>query len=263
MATDNRLLAVLRAFNEIGTCTVQDVHRATRISRPAIYRIVENLCRHGYLRAIPNDSRFRLTSEVTALSSGYHDDDWIVETGAPILERLQEDVRWPTSLATPDKDRMVVRETTRHKSPFVFDHGAVGLRLPMLHSSLGLAYMAFCERRTRAIMLALLRYSEDRWDSIAKDPKALDRVLRNTVQRGYAFRQLGMEAQTSSIAVPIMFRNAAVASMCVTYAESALTQRQAASEFLPPLRRAAAEIESLIREERDSPRASRNRRSRK
>lgn len=250
MATDNRLLTVLRAFNKIGTCTVQDVHRVTGISRPAVYRIVANLCRHGYLRPIPNDKRFRLTSEVKALSAGYREDDWIAEIGAPILERLQADVRWPTSLAMPDKDRMVVRETTRHRSPFVFDHGAVGLRLPMLHSSLGLAYIAHCEAPTRAIVLALLRYSQDRWDALAKDPKVVDRLLRNTVQRGYAFRQLGMEAQTSSIAVPIMHGDTAVASMCVTFADSALTQRRAATELLPLLRRAANDIEQLLQQER-------------
>lgn len=245
MATNDRLLQVLRSFNEIGTCTVQDVHRATGISRPAIYRAVDNLCRHGYLRRVPNDSRFRLTSQVRALSSGYRDDDRVVELGAPALERLQRDVRWPTSLATPDRDRMVVRETTRYRSPFVFDRGTVGLRLPMLHSSLGLAYLAFCARPSRQVVLALLRRSRDHWDAIAKDSKATERVLRNTAQRGYAVRNRGMEALTSSIAVPIFIENDAVASICVTYASSALTTRQAAVELLPPLRAAARQIGSL------------------
>lgn len=253
VATDDRLLTVLRSLNDIGTCTVQDLHRATGISRPAIYRVIDSLCRGGYAHRIPHDSRIRLTSEVRALSGGYRDDDLIVELGTPVLESLQRDVRWPTSLAAPDRDRMVVRETTRYRSPFVFDAGAVGIRLPMLHSSLGLAYLAFCAQPERQIALSLIRQSVDRWDAIAKDVKAAERVLRNTRQRGYAVRQRGMEAMTSSLALPIFFGGDAVASICVTYAASALTPRQAAAKLLPPLRAAAAEIGRRVEQARRRP----------
>lgn len=245
MATDDRLLTVLRSLNEIGLCTVQDVHRATGISRQAVYRIVDSLCRHGYARRIPQDSRIVLTSAVRALSAGYRDDAVIVEMGTPILEALQREVRWPTSLTTLDKDRMVVRATTRYRSPFVFDQGRVGLRLPVLHSSMGLAYLAFSPRPTREIVLSLLRRSPDRWDGLARDAKATDQVLRNTRQRGYAIRERGMEAKTNSIAVPILRDNEAVASVCVTYAAAALTRRQAVAELLPPLREAAERIAAL------------------
>ena len=243
MATDDRLLQVLRSFNEIGSCTIVELHRATGISRQAIYRVISSLTRHGYVQRIPDDLRFRLTSEVRALSDGYRDDNWIVEAGTPLLVRLQDEVRWPSSLAIPDGGKMVVRETNRYRSPFVFDRGGVGLRLPMLRSSLGLAYLAFCDRRTRQITLALLRNSPDRLDLLASNPKETDRRLRNTVQRGYGYRKGGIEVRTSSIAVPIMNWGAAVGSVCVTYATSALAPRMAAAQFLPPLRVVAGEIE--------------------
>ena len=242
VTTDNRLLSVLRALNELAPCTVLDVHRATGMSRQSIYRAIDHLGRHGYVQRIPGDGRIRLTSEVRALSAGYRDDDWIVEAGAPVLERLQREVRWPTSLATADKDRMVVRETTRHRSPFVFDTGAVGLRLPFIASSLGIAYLAFCDRSARQIILGLLRRSSDRWDAIARDAKAMDRLLRTTVQRGYAYRHGGLERQTSSVAVPIILDQGVVGSICVTFAKSSLTQAQAAAQFVPLLHRAASEI---------------------
>jgi IclR family transcriptional regulator, mhp operon transcriptional activator len=196
------------------------------------------------------DGRVRLTSQVRALSSGYRDDDWIVEAGAPIIERLQREVRWPTSLATPDKDKMVVRETTRHRSPFVFDTGSVGIRLPMLLSSLGLAYLACCARSTRRITLDLLRKSSDPLDAAARNARRTERILRNAAQRGYAFRQGGIERKTSSISVPIMMQTEALGSICVTFATSAVTQRQAVAELLPALRAAAADIAAAARAER-------------
>src|SRR5207245_10328716 len=100
---DACVLRVLRPLNQLASCTVLDLHRATGISRQAIYRAVEHLGGQGYVQRIPGDGRIRLTSEVRALSAGYRDDDWIVEAGAPALERLQRQVRWPTSLATADK----------------------------------------------------------------------------------------------------------------------------------------------------------------
>jgi IclR family transcriptional regulator, mhp operon transcriptional activator len=242
VAVNVRLLQVLESLNEIGSCTIVDVHRATGISRPAIYRIVSALVRSGYLQRIPGDSRVRLTWKVRTLSAGYRDDDWIVEAANPVLAQLQKEVRWPSSLAIPDRDKMVVRETNRHRSPFVFDSGSVGLHLPMLRSSLGLAYLAFCERRTRMITLALLRGSKDRGGASARDRKESERQLRNTAQRGYGFRQGGIEARTSSVAVPVLIDSEALASICVTYATSALTLKSAATQFLPLLRAAAKDI---------------------
>jgi IclR family transcriptional regulator, mhp operon transcriptional activator len=242
VATDDRLLQVLQSLNEIGPCTIVELNRATGISRQAIYRIVSSLARHGYAQRIPNDARIRLTSKVLTLSSGYRDDNWIVEAANSVLARLQSEVRWPSSVAIPDQDKMVVCETNRYRSPFVFDRGGVGLRLPMLRSSLGIAYLAFCDRRTRRIALALLRNSADRRDAIARNQKDTERLLRNTAQRGYSFRQGGIEPRTSSVAVPIMCDGEAVGSICVTYATSALTLRLATTEFLCPLRAAAEEI---------------------
>jgi IclR family mhp operon transcriptional activator len=242
VASDDRLLRVLRALNQIAPCTVQDLHRLTGISRQAIYRVIDSLSEHGFVRRIPGTSRVRLTSEVRALSAGYRDDDRIVEVGTPVIERLQRELRWPTSLATADRDRMVVRETTRYRSPFVFDRGTVGLRLPMLESALGLAYLSFCSRPTRQIVLDLLRRSNRRSDAVARDTKAVERLLRNTYQRAYAFREGGLVTETSSLALPIRTEGEPIGSICVTFASSALSQRQAVAALLPALRAAAEDI---------------------
>jgi IclR family mhp operon transcriptional activator len=246
MATDDRILRVIRAVNELGACTVLDVHRATGISRPAVYRIVDNLCEHGYLRRIPMDSRFRLTAEIRKLSSGYRDDAWIVDVGAPVIGRLQQEFRWPTSLATPDKDKMIVRETTRYRSPFVFDTGNVGMHLPILRSSLGLAYISFCSPRTRQITLKLLRQSEHPDDRVASNRVETERLLRNTVRRGYGYREGGITPTTSSISMPLIAERDVVGSICITFATSVVPQREAIAQFLPALREAAAEITSHV-----------------
>jgi IclR family mhp operon transcriptional activator len=242
MATDDRLLTILRALNTAGPCTVLDLQRETKISRPAIYRVMDNLVLHGYVKRAVNSPRYFLTSKVQSLSSGYREDSWIGDAGSPVLEQLQGEVRWPSSLAIPDQDHMVVCETNRHRSPFVFDRGRVGLQLPMLQSSLGLAYLAHCERKLRATTLGLLRNSDLPGNAISKDQRATERLLRNTIQRGYAFRVGGIEPRTSSIAVPIFSGGEVKGAICITFATSTLTIKQASVQFLEVLHFAAGQI---------------------
>jgi len=242
MEGGERLLLVLRSLNQIGPSTVLELHRATKISRPAIYRAMTTLCRQGYVKRIPKQSRFRVTSEVRLLSAGFRDDDWIAEAGAPAIADVQAQVLWPTSLTTFDKGAMVIRETTRHRSPFVFDTGSVGVRLPVLRSSQGLAYLAFCSREKRRIILDVLGGSADPLDAIARDEKVTERLLRNTARRGYGLRRGGIVEQTSSIAVPLLVENDAVGAICVTFASSAVSLKEAVGTFLPHLRQAAEQI---------------------
>lgn len=233
MAIDDRLLRILRAFNELGASTILDLARHTSISRPAIYRVVQALCEHGYLRRVSGTSVYRLTSKVRTLSSGYREEAWISEAGAEAICRLQEKVRWPTSLAVPERGHMVIRETTRFRSPFVFDMGMVGKQLPICTTALGLAYFAFCGPETQLIINRLVA-DEARTPSQAQ--------LRIIQRRGFATRVGGVQPRTSSIAVPILSPEAAIGSICITYAKGAVTHAQAVGAFLPLLRDAAAQI---------------------
>jgi len=235
MAIDDRLLRVLRAMNEIGAVSVLDLSRYTGISRAAIYRIMEALGAAGYVRRIPGTAFYQITFLVRTLSSGYREQTWIAEAGAQAIGWLQEQVRWPTSLAIPERAHMVVRETTRFRSPFVFDVGTVGLTLPMFTSALGLAYYANCDLKSQKILTSLVT------DGSASD-KPLPSQVRAITRRGYATRIGGIDRNTGSIAVPLLSREGAVGAICVTYAKRAINERQALRDFLPPLRLAASRI---------------------
>jgi IclR family transcriptional regulator, mhp operon transcriptional activator len=237
-----RLLIVLRSLNRLGPSTVLGLSRATGMPRPTIHRAVQALCRQGYVAQIPSQSRFRLTSNVRHLSSGFRSDDGIAEIGAPVILRIQRKLLWPTTLAAFDRDAMVVHETTRHRSPFVFDWGAVGVRLPMLTTAMGLAFLAFSSAEKRRLILNLLRNSSARDDDPAHNAKAVDRLIRSTARRGFGLRQGGIVPQTTSIAVPLIAKNDTLGTIAITFASSALPLEQAVTKFVPVLRDAALEI---------------------
>jgi IclR family mhp operon transcriptional activator len=235
MAIDDRLLRILRAFNVLGVATILELARETKISRPAIYRVVNVLCNNGYVRAVAGTSAYKLTSLVRTLSSGYREEAWISEVGAEAIGRLQERIIWPTSLAVPECGHMVVRETTRFRSPYVFDMGTVGMQLSVYRTALGLAYFAFSSPETQGIINRLV--GPEGANSLPSKNQ-----LRIITRRGFAARVGGVQPKTSSIAVPILSQEGAIASVCVTYAKGAIASSDAVKEFVPLLQTVAAQI---------------------
>lgn len=234
MAIDVRLLTVLSTLN-VGPATALGLSRATGISRTAVCRILTALSDNGYIRRIEGTTLYEVTAKVRQLSIGYREHDWIATGGAKAIAKLQAQVRWPTSLSVPDQGEMVIRETTRFRSPFVFDIGAVGLRLPMFGSSMGMAYFAFADVQTRKI---LIKINETRGRSAV----LTDHQIKTIRNRGYAMRIGGIQPKTASLAAPILSREGAVGAICITYARVAVNQSQAAASFVALLRETAAEI---------------------
>ena len=239
MAIDTRLLSVIKAINQLGICSVLDLHRATGISRPAVHRIVECLCANGYAKRIDNGSSIRLTSQILELSAGYKPENSLAHKAEPILERLQKEIRWPHSFATPDHDQMVIQETTRHQNPFVFDNGRTGLHLPMLPTAMGCAYLAFAEPG----------FVEDQIDRAKKSqqytPEMITAALRRinqAAEKGVALRSGGLAARTSTVAVPVCIEGVAIGALCSTFPTTAVPSSEIYSRFVPILQNHAAEI---------------------
>src|SRR5436190_23165831 len=93
---------------------------------------------------------------------------------------------WPSDLATPDGGFMIVREST-HRASLLSQHRAtIGIRIPMLVSSLGRAWLAWCADDEREATLALLRERTDSIGEKARDSAFVKKIIRETRKRGYA-----------------------------------------------------------------------------
>jgi IclR family mhp operon transcriptional activator len=185
-----RTLAVLRALNTHNGATVTQLSRVTRISRPALYRILDALVHNGYVAADPDRKTYCLTYLVRSLSDGFRDEHWISEIAGPVMNDLQRSVLWPTDLATFANYEMRLRDTTRRQSPLVIDRSAVGAQLSFLRSALGLAYLAHCPASERGAILEMLQRPGHPDHGLASDTVRVLRLLREVRRRGYglAFR---------------------------------------------------------------------------
>jgi IclR family mhp operon transcriptional activator len=247
-----RVLRILRALNIENGASVSRLSIITGTPRPALYRILAALVSEGYVVRRPEDGRFLLTSLVRSLSEGFRDEQWIGEVALSDLEDLQKKVVWPTEMATCHNFSMHLISSTRRLSPFVIDYGHVGVRLPVLRSALGLAYLAHCSPAERDALLEFLRNQPPGFDGdLARKRDKVARALAITRRRGYAIRQgsliLGANysdllSKNATLAVPVLVGGRAVAAIAVTYIAAALSASDAVEKYLNTLMNAAAAI---------------------
>ena len=239
-----RGLAVLAALNRLGTATALELARASGVPRATVYRLLQTLLEEGYVARSPSDDRFRLRLKVRSLSEGFEDEHWIGAVAAPALLALTRRILWPCDLATLEGARMVIRESTHRSAPLSIDRNMVGVRLPLLESSTGLAYLAFASDAERTALLRLLAVSNDPEDALARDPAAAARRIVATRRRGYGLRQGGpLWSHTGSIALPLRCRARVVGCVAVIWMARAIRQEDGVRRCLEPLRETAREIE--------------------
>lgn len=236
-------MTVLRALNAVGGAKVADLNEITGISRPALYRFLEVFEEGGY---VIRDQRggYRLTHLVRTLSDGFKEEDHVAKAAASELQALQRRVLWPTGLGVFHNHAIWLRESTRRSSPLVIDEASLGARLPILRTSMGLAYIGFCPEHERAEILSALKKSNSQDDDIARDANKVQRLIEQTQRDGYGARIGGIVPQTSSIAVPVFFNDHVIASVCITFFSSVLSPSAAAKRYLSDLQQTAAAIEA-------------------
>lgn len=241
-----RTLEVLRALNDHSGGSVSELAQRTGIPRPSLYRILETLRALGYVRRRSDREGYELTILVRSLSDGFNDEAWVRAIALPIMDSLQREIVWPTDIATFFDDAMYLRETTRRQSPLTIDSARVGLRIPMLQSATGRAYLAFCSEADRHAILERLRRSSVAEDARACDQRFVSNLVKMTRRNGYGERHGEVFPKTGAIAVPVMRGAHVVCCLNISFIASALTPREAAARYLEPLIAGAREIEKQL-----------------
>lgn len=236
-----RGLDSLQQLNRHNGATVTDIAKAVGLPRTTAYRVLETLCVSGYAVRDLSDDRYRLTTKVRSLSDGYDDESWVQEIAKPMLNKLADDVVWPLALSTLSGMSMLVRETTDRDSPLALERYSAGLRVPVLGSSSGRAYLAFCSDEQREVLLEVLQKSDRAEDKISRDRQMVERILADVRRNGFAvFDNPSM--QEMSIAVPLYVKGRVIGGIVVRFIRSALTADQAIDKHIAFMKNTAKEI---------------------
>ncbi|GIL41801.1 hypothetical protein TMPK1_40380 [Rhodospirillales bacterium TMPK1] len=247
-----RGLDALRVLNMRNGATVTDVALATKLPRTTAHRVLETLCVGGYAVRDPSDERYRPTIAVKGLSDGFGDESWIREVAKPLIDQLTQKIIWPTAIATPMGTSLLVRGTTDKDSPLALERYSAGLRVPLLASASGIAYLAFCSADYRSALLDILARSTDAADAEAKNRTNVERQLDQVRQRGYVVHEWSPTRQ-ASLAIPVLAGNQVVAVLSMRWITSALTEKQVVERYLPAMQDTARRIsEAYLRHQTQS-----------
>lgn len=237
-----RGLAVLQELSLSKGGHAQEIATRIGLPRPTVIRLLETLQGLGFVDRSPSDGCWYPALYARSLSDGYDDEAWVRECAAPEIERLGRDILWPVDLHTMQDGMMVVRESTHRTSPYSVQHGMVGTRLPVLHTSSGRALLTFCDDAERAAILAEIVRKGGPDADLAAEPAFVARLVNATRRQGYGLRTGEIIKATNSFSTPVFAKGRCQAVVTVVWYVSALPVDVALQRFLGPARDCAARI---------------------
>jgi IclR family transcriptional regulator, mhp operon transcriptional activator len=241
----NRGLGVLTELNRLERAAINTLATAVRLPRTTTYRILETLRLAGYVTRDLHDDCYRPTIMVRALSDGFDDEAMVAHIAKPHLAALGAQIVWPVAIATPSGATMMIRETTDRESPLALERYSAGVRVPMLGSAAGRAYLAYCRAQERDALLELLSRSPLPEDRMARSRIEVERILNETRTQGYGMTHRARRvSEEISLAIPVRAKDRILATVTVRYAATAVPLRTAVEQFLPKMREVARKIET-------------------
>lgn len=232
------LMATLNRHNGAG---LNWLAQATGLSRGTTYRMLETFIADGYATKDPTERGYWLTEKVHELSDGYAETGWIATIAKPRLHELGRDVVWPLSLCVPSGAAMVVKLTTDKDTPLTMELVSAGLRMPMLSSAAGRAYLASCPEAERSALLELIRRDvADDDTGLLDHPDAMERLFSTIRKQGYV--TVKGTHRVSNLAVPLLDDGHAFGCVVLRFYASTMSLDEAAKTFSEKMIEGAADI---------------------
>jgi IclR family transcriptional regulator, pca regulon regulatory protein len=237
-----RGLGVITAFGpETSELTLSDVARATGLTRAAARRFLLTLVDLGYARF--DGKLFRLAPKVLSLGYAYLSSLSLPGIAEPHLESLVAEVHESSSMSVLD-DGDIVYVARVPTSRIMTVAISVGTRFPAYAASMGRVLLAGLDDAALEEYLATVKL-EKLTEHTVPSTEALRAKLVDARDLGYALVDQELETGLRSIAVPVRNKQRrVVAAINVSSHISRITKDNARRQFLPPLLRAAAEIEA-------------------
>lgn len=240
-----RGLAVIRSFGpQRPQMTLSEVAAACGLTRAGARRILLTLEHLGYVAV--DGRQFSLTPRILELGYSYLSATPLWDLALPYMEEVAEATRESCSVSVLDgTDIVYILRLSRHKVMSI--NLAVGSRLPAWATSMGRVLLAGLPLadQDRVLSASDIRAYTPR---TVTDVAVLKQRLAEVRANGYACVEEELELGLQSVAVPIMDRTGRViGAMNVSGHASRYASDDMLETFLPPLRRAAEQINQALR----------------
>lgn len=225
----DRAIAVLQAFDASKpSLSVIEIQQRVGLNRPTVYRMLETLARHGFIRAHGTPQRFSLDYAAGQLAQNWLAGLNPVAAARPVIERLHEQTKETVSLALLQGEQLIY---------------AVELPSPhVLSISRGIGPMEHLGRGAggKAILAYMSEPSKPLGPGI--DRKALAADLANVRKQGYAVARGEIIPGAMSVAAPFFDQAGKVTGSIVVFGPEVRLAAARLRELITTVTAAAAEV---------------------
>ena len=197
-----RGLELLRCFSakqpHLGN---QELSQMTGLPKPTITRLTHTLSRLGYIRQVPNSTKFQLSVGVLAFGYSMLANVSVRSIAQPYMKELADYAGAAVAMSTRDRLNMIYLDVVQGKGNVTMRR-QVGTYLPIQLSSMGRACLAAMPEDERDFLLNAIRlkHKED-WIKINRD---LDKAFKDYQDFGYCFSMGDWHKDVNSVAVPLL-----------------------------------------------------------
>lgn len=202
IASIARGLEILRCFSASNQLLGnQELAQMTNLPKPTVARITSTLVSLGYLKQLPNTTKYLLDVGVLALGYSALSNISARNQAHPYMEEMSKYAQAPVAMATRDRLNMIYLEVVHTDSTLTMRR-PVGSTLPIHTSAIGRACLAAMEENERLYLFeALEKRNKEEWPNIKR---ALERAIRDYQDYGYCLSIGEWAKDINSVAVPLI-----------------------------------------------------------
>lgn len=238
-----RGIEILRCFkpgmNLLGN---SEIAERTGLPPSTVSRLTQSLVLTGFLEHDKKHSAYRLAPTVLSLGHAYKTGSLELRAAEPLMRKASEKLKLNVGLAVADRLEMVYLESVRYMKNASLRTVLAGQRVPIECTSLGMAWIANLDAKSRAQLLTILKKQKlQNWPSIEK---GLYKAIESIENKGYcaAF----WLPEISAISTSVHLANGLYASL--NFSTPAKSNLNTVLEtFSPQLLELRDQIESEIR----------------
>lgn len=202
IASIARGLEILRCFSATNQLLGnQELAQLTELPKPTVARITSTLVSLGYLKQLPNSTKYQLDVGVLALGYSALSNISAREQAVPFMQEMSQYAQAPVAMASRDRLNMIYLEVVQSESNLTMRR-PIGSTLPIHSSSMGRACLAaMAEKERHYLFDAIKKRNEENWPSIKR---TLERSVRDYQDYGYCLSLGEWYKDINSVAVPLV-----------------------------------------------------------
>ncbi len=242
----SRGIDIVEALADLGWAKPGALSAYVGLDRSSVYRLISTLSNKGYVVRRPEDGAVALTSRVARLADGIRDDELVSQRIGPLMEKLTEEILWPSDFAGLVGGQITIQASTHSNSPMSIHRRLVGKNKPLLNSALGRALLSALPPDALEAALSTTSRRAGKSAGDTYDRTVVDQILQDVRDVGYASSVGLTEANISAIALPVRAGARVAGALNITFFRSAMTPDTAAQRYLSPLRECVKNIETVL-----------------